>query len=152
MKIRAYETNDINSLVPLVDDFVAANELLSFKPDYQTVFLAWLHEIYSDPQACVYVAEYEKSIIAFAVGTIQKNGPLILPDMIGYISIFVVSSKYRRKGTGKLLYEKMKEWFLSHGVAEIQLYTEINNDEAKKFWENVGFDIILERRNKRIEI
>jgi ribosomal protein S18 acetylase RimI-like enzyme len=43
----------------------------------------------------------------------------------------------------------LNEWLLSKGIKEAQLYVVPDNDEAKGFWGNCGFDIVLERWRKR---
>jgi ribosomal protein S18 acetylase RimI-like enzyme len=78
------------------------------------------------------------------------TGGIILPEKIGYISITVVSSKYRRKGIAKRLWKKLNEWFLSNGINEVQLYVVPDNDEARGFWQDCGFGLAIERWKKSI--
>jgi hypothetical protein len=44
----------------------------------------------------------------------------------------------------------VNEWFLSKEIEEAHLYIVPENNEARGFWKNCGFDIILERWKKRL--
>jgi ribosomal protein S18 acetylase RimI-like enzyme len=150
MKIRILEKQDVDLLAPLVDQFVSANKTLTYRPDYRTAFRNAARKVLNDATAVIFVAEEEGEIVGLITGRISDNGGIILPEKIGYISITVVSSKYRRKGIAGRLWEKLNEWFLSKGIEEVQLYVAPDNDEARGFWQDCGFGLALERWKKHI--
>ncbi len=150
MDIRPLEQRDVDSLAPLVDQFVSANKTLTYRPDYRTAFCDSAMKILNDKDAVIFVAEETGEIIGLIAGRICDNGPIILPEKIGYVGTTVVLSKFRRKGIAKGLWEKLNEWFLSRGVEEVQLYVVPDNDEAKGFWQGRGFNVALERWKKHL--
>jgi ribosomal protein S18 acetylase RimI-like enzyme len=139
MNIRPYTIDDIIMIDLLFDDFLKCNPSLPYKQNARQIYLNWLLSAYSAPDTCVYVVEQNQSIIGSAVGMIKLNKPLLMPEKIGYIGMFIVQSGFRRMGIGKSLYKKLFEWFMSRDVHEIQLTIEINNEIAAKFWESIGF-------------
>ncbi len=150
MKIRILEKQDVDSLAPLVDQFVSANKTLTYRPDYRNAFRDSARKVLNDATAIIFVAEEEGEIVGLITGRISDNGGIILPEKIGYISITVVLSRYRRKGIAKRLWEKLNEWFLSKGIDEVQLYVVPDNDEARGFWQDCGFGLALERWKKHL--
>jgi ribosomal protein S18 acetylase RimI-like enzyme len=80
--------------------------------------------------AIIFVAEQAEKIVGLISGRIIDNGPIILPEKIGYVGGIVVLSKYRRKGIAKELWQRLNEWFLSNGIKESQLYIVPDNVEA----------------------
>ena len=137
-------------VTPLVEQFVSANKTLTYRPDYRNAFCDSARKILNDANAVIFVAEEAGEIVGLLAGRISDNGPIILPEKIGYISIIVVLSRYRRKGIAKRLWEKLNEWFLSKGIEEVQLYVVPDNDEARGFWQDCGFSLALERWKKHI--
>jgi ribosomal protein S18 acetylase RimI-like enzyme len=150
MDIRALKQPDVDLLAPLVDQFVSANRTLTYRPDYRIAFCDAARKNLKDINAVIFVAEEEGEIVGLITGRISDNGGIILPEKIGYISITVVLSKYRRKGIAKRLWERLNEWFLSKGIEEVQLYVVPDNDEARGFWQDCGFGLALERWKKHI--
>jgi ribosomal protein S18 acetylase RimI-like enzyme len=67
----------------------------------------------------------------------------MLPERIGYVSLLVVAPQSRGLGVGKALWNGMREWFLSKGIAEVELYTEIGNELSNGFWEHREFRLLL---------
>jgi len=150
VKIRGLEQSDMDSLAPLVDEFVSANRTLTYRPDYRNAFRDSARKVLTDTNAVIFVADQAGEIVGLITGRISDNGSIILPEKIGYISIIVVLSRYRRKGIAKRLWERLNEWFLSKGIEEVQLYALPDNEEAKGFWQDRGFDVVLQRWRKRI--
>ena len=134
----------------MVDQFVSANKALTFRPDYRDAFSDSARKVLEETDAVIFVAEEKGELIGLIAGRIIDNGPIIIPEKIGYVGTTVVLSKYRRKGIAKALWERLKEWFVSKGIEEAQLYVVPDNDEAGGFWESRGFNIFLERWKKRI--
>ena len=145
MEIRTLKLTDIDLLLPLIDQLVSANKTLPFRPDYRIAFRDSAKKVLNETDAVIFIAEAEGEIIGLIAGRISDNGTIIFPDKIGYIGTLVVLSGHRRKGIAKALWKKLKEWFLSKGIDEAQLYVLPDNEEAKSFWKNCGFNIILER-------
>jgi ribosomal protein S18 acetylase RimI-like enzyme len=141
---------DVDSLAPLVDQFVSANRTLTYRPDYRNAFRDSARNTLNDTNVVIFVAEEEGEIVGLITGRISDNGGIILPEKIGYISITVVLSKYRRKGIARRLWERLNEWFLSNGIDEVQLYVAPDNDEARGFWQDCGFSLALERWKKHL--
>jgi ribosomal protein S18 acetylase RimI-like enzyme len=150
MDIRALKQQDVDLLAPLVDQFVSANKTLTYRPDYRNAFRDSARNILNDTNVVIFIAEEAGEIVGLITGRISDNGPIILPEKIGYISIIVVLSSYRRKGIAKRLWERLNEWFLSNGINEVQLYVVPDNDEARGFWQDCGFNIMLERWRKHL--
>ncbi len=53
------------------------------------------------------------------------------------IGIFVIESKYRRKGIGKIFYEKVAEYFILHNYLALKLFCSPPASEI--FWKKMGF-------------
>jgi ribosomal protein S18 acetylase RimI-like enzyme len=150
MHIRPYELSDLEQIGSLFDEFTLLNTALAYRDNCRSIYLNWLRNIYDNSDFVVLVVEQESTIIAFAVGMIQSNKPLLLPQRIGYIGMFIVHSEFRRRGIGNSLYKNLLEWFISHQIVEIQLTTEINNDVANAFWKNFGFITTYERKSLKL--
>jgi ribosomal protein S18 acetylase RimI-like enzyme len=128
MNIRSYELSDLEQIGCLFDEFTLMNATLAYSDNCRSIYLNWLRSIYDNSDFKVLVVEQKSTIIAFALGVIQSNKPLLLPQRIGYIGMFIVHSKFRRRGIGNSLFKSLLDWFVSHKIVEIQLTTEINND------------------------
>ena len=150
MNIRPYSISDIKIIGKLFDDFISLNKSVSYKQNCRDIYLNWLKNMYDNSDVTVLVVEENNKTIGFAVGMIQKNKPLYLPEKIGNIGMFIIDSNYRRKGIGTILYKELCNWFGLNGVNEIQLTTETNNEIAKSFWRSFGFDTAFEQRLKKI--
>lgn len=151
MIIEELSETDLYSLDPLLDELVSANKTLNFRPDYQQQFHEYLKETISNPEVVIFVAKSDGANVGMIVGLIQDNGPFILPERIGYVRIAVVLSKHRREGIGMKLWQKMRCWFAAKGIDEVQLFTTVDNQVARCFWESCGFSVLLEHRRMRIE-
>jgi len=151
VEITPLDSSEVELLRPLVDDFVKSHKKLIFREDYWTPFRDWILSAMDDPNQKILVAQKGSQMIGLAAATIQENGPLLFPEKIGYIGLLVVSSKFRRRGVGSKLWNKLKDWFFAAGLQDIELYTEVENSDSAAFWQDRGFSTILERRRKRVE-
>lgn len=147
MKIRSYKLSDLEQIGYLFDEFILLNAELTYREDCRSVYLNWLRRIYGNSDYRVLVAEQKEAIVAFAVGMLQSNKPLLLPPRIGFIGLFIVHSHFRQQGIGTSLYKNLLDWFLSYEITEIQLTTEVNNDLAKSFWNRHGFITTYEQKS-----
>ena len=150
MNIRSYELSDLEQIGCLFDEFILLNAALTYKDNCHSIYLNWLRSIYGKSDHKVLVVEQKGAVIAFAVGMIQPNKPLLLPQIIGYIGMFIVHSKFRRRGIGSSLYKGLLGWFASNHINEIQLATEVNNDVAKAFWNDHGFITTYENKSLKL--
>lgn len=150
MNIRPYELSDLEQIGSLFDEFTLLNAALLYRDNCRSIYLNWLRSIFDNSDFKVLVVEQKSTIIAFAVGMIQSNKPLLLPQKIGHIGMFIVHSEFRRRGIGNFLYKKLLDWFVSHQIVEIQLTTEINNDIANAFWNNHGFITTYEQKSLKL--
>ncbi|MDO8478276.1 MAG: GNAT family N-acetyltransferase [Candidatus Rokubacteria bacterium] len=140
----------LDSLHPLVDEFASTHRSLRFKDAYWTSFRDGLVKKRSDQETRALTAEVDGELSGFALATIQENGPLVMPERIGYVSLIVVAPKSRRTGVGDALWNGMRDWFLSRGIRDVELYTEVGNDLSNAFWERRGFTAFLVRRRRSL--
>jgi ribosomal protein S18 acetylase RimI-like enzyme len=143
-------TNELPSLQPLVDEFVATYRSLPFKESYWDSFQQWLLKKRGDPDILVLAAHVDGKLAGFGLGTTQETGPLMVPERIGYVSLLVVAPQFRNVGVGKALCNGMCDWFLSNGIREVELYTEVGNELSNRFWDRRGFQPLLVRRRRNI--
>jgi ribosomal protein S18 acetylase RimI-like enzyme len=150
MNIRSFELSDLEGIGSLFDEFILLNAVLTYRDDCRSIYLNWLRSIHGKSDYKVLVVEQNGAIIASALGMIQSNKPLLWPQKIGYIGMFIVHSKFRRRGIGNSLYKRLLDWFVSYQIKEIQLTTEVNNDLAKAFWNNHGFITAYEQKSLKL--
>ena len=72
-------------------------------------------------------------IIGFSQYTIQDN--------IGELEYLVILPEYRNCGYGKMIMDKVIEYFKTHQVKRIDIRIVYGNDDAKGFYEKYGFKI-----------
>jgi len=141
---------DPSRLLPLLREWMRAHQALSFRPDYDIAFCNWIQSLNEKDDAIVLTAEENNRLVGMAIATIVNNGPLVLPDRIGYINILVVLAESRRRGIAHRLGKALEEWYEKNGIPETQLYTLVGNEPARVFWKAQGYDVILERRIKHL--
>jgi len=55
----------------------------------------------------------------------------------GFIMEFYILPNYRRRGYGKIMFQRIEELFAGHGVKQMQLRS--NSFTGMPFWESLGF-------------
>jgi ribosomal protein S18 acetylase RimI-like enzyme len=148
--VAALSGEDVDSLPPLVDEFVSTHRSLRFRDAYWSSLRDWLVKRLKDENTLMFTAKVDGKLVGFALATIQDHGPLLAPERIGYVSLIVVARESRRTGVGDTLWNGMQEWFLAKGIRDVELYTEVGNELSTAFWEHRGFTAFLERRRRRL--
>jgi len=75
--------------------------------------------------------------VGFLYGKVDHEGDrgYIKPEY-GYIIEFYVNPSYRRKGYGKVMFQRLEQHFAGHGVKRMYLTSCVTGDD---FWKAVGF-------------
>lgn len=136
--IKLYEQVDLYHVEILPEVFKKV-DLLRTK-DY---ILSWINNNDSD----YIVAVQDNVVIGFL--NIKKsnypNYPIFRRVEFALIEDCVVDKNFRRKGIGKLLFEKAKKWMKKRNINKIQLNVWSANKSAISFYKNLGFKPISEK-------
>ncbi len=87
----------------------------------------------------VFVAEMNGEIIGYIFGEVQERSPIFPVGRFGFVSDIYVTEEWRRKGVGRRLFYKMREWMLKESITAIELLAAERNPHSVAFWESLGF-------------
>lgn len=155
--VRAYSENDITRLDQLTSDFQEymvgidrRHELRSFASleeahQYMTKLIADAQ----DMEGVVYVAEEDGEIVGFVQGIINRHADSDdvmyhtshTPTVDGWIGVLYVDSSQRGKGTGRALFDEIKNYFKQEGCQTLRLLVMKDNENSVKFYEKNGMTI-----------
>ncbi len=114
-------------------------ELFSKVKDY-VITAQEFCEMLDNRDSFVFVVENAKSqVIGFSTAII-RNG-FAQGEKILHISELGVLSKYKRHGIGRKLIEHLEQIAKEHNCARIELNVFNNNEAAKCFYKNMGFNV-----------
>lgn len=88
----------------------------------------------------MFVAEKNGQVVAHILATIQTYPPVFEIDRYGLVMDLAVTTRCRRVGIGQHLFQMVKEWFYSKGMARIEIEVVTANDVSKAFWKKMGFE------------
>lgn len=150
LEVEKLTKSHIEYLYPIIKEYKDAHSDLNFRTEYLENFIQIINELLDNDEKMAYIAKYEGKVVGLIIGIIESNSRLELPNEIGYIGLLTVLKEYRRKGIGKELVDKLKEWFKEKKITEIELFTTINNEESRRFWDKNGYKVYLERRKLNV--
>ncbi len=113
---------------------------LYIKPDALDIWLQHLDECIADENQFVLVAEEDSKLIGLAMGRPGEDPPVFSTPPHGFVTNFVIASKSRRRGVGKLLFEALVKEFHKRGLADIRLSAAPANPASNEFWRRMGFE------------
>jgi GNAT superfamily N-acetyltransferase len=86
-----------------------------------------------------FVAKIKNRAIGFFVGGIHKSPPYCQEEKIGEIYQAYVSSKFRKRGIGKLLFKELLNWFKKRKIKFIEVDVDARNKIGVNAWKKYGF-------------
>lgn len=152
-KIRPYSSNDFDSLVEMTNQlqnhFVSLDLSSEIKPffDHEEI-IQYTKQALKDVQkmdGVVYVAEQSGGVVGFIQGVIIKHDKNVMHNFThyqgaqGWIGLFFIDPKFRGRGIGKALLDKIKDYFESKGCQSLRLKVMHSNEQALNLYENYGF-------------
>ena len=142
MNIRIAKTRDIVSISRLYDEFYKYNY------SQQPYYCAEAKESGQYPQSVIdgtkgdiFVAEIDNMIIGFIHVEEDKTPPFpsVIQHRFTCIVDFYVMPEYRKRGIGKSLLEKAKEWSINRGLEYLELFVLEENEIGKSFYKQENF-------------
>jgi ribosomal protein S18 acetylase RimI-like enzyme len=112
--------------------------------DAEPKFANYLSEVLKDRNAFVFVAENASSIVGYCLARISQHPSVFTRQTYGYINDLFVTSKHRRTGIGKALFETTASSLRGRGVRDLEVSLVPSNDMASSFWRKLGFTQRLE--------
>lgn len=115
---------------------------------YDFIFAIMIAEVKKEPNALKKelidlnnIETYYKGNFWIAIdnGKIIGSIGLLMKGTIGKIKRVYVSSAYRRKGIGTLLYNEIEKIAKNMKIQELQLSAGINLENAHNFYEKIGY-------------
>ncbi len=76
--------------------------------------------------------------VGFIIGSIEIDEALVF-DKIGKFEDWFVEEKFRRRGIGLKLYEKLEKWFVKNGCKQVRSDTWAGNDLSIAAHKHLGF-------------
>jgi ribosomal protein S18 acetylase RimI-like enzyme len=153
--IRAAIESDIAAILPLW------RELMEFHSDFDSRFRlaagaaspgkSHLRSELTNPTSFLAVAEHHSGIVGYCLASVHRPPSFFEHRPYGFVSEFHVSDSFRRRGIGRSLFGKMKQWFRRKHVSRIELVTMNANPHSQAFWQSMGCCSYAERRFIELE-
>ncbi|MCY8140502.1 hypothetical protein CHCC20375_4184 [Bacillus licheniformis] len=83
------------------------------------------------------VVNEKQKAVGYGLASIKKD--LVSGCLCGQIDEVYIAPGYRRNKLGKLVADRMMDWFERHQVSHVQVSVDIDNQSALHFWEGIGF-------------
>ncbi|MBS1516705.1 MAG: GNAT family N-acetyltransferase [Bacteroidetes bacterium] len=96
-------------------------------------------KLINDKNTLFIAAETNNEIIGCGFGQIRNNLEWAVEKKIGYIGLMIIKEKYRRKNTGRLIIEKLIDYFRGKKISNIILETYCINTKAIEAYKKYGF-------------
>lgn len=149
IEYRAGTPQDLEELVPLVEAFAREQQKLvrinEFAPNFVEVARSSVAQALEHPAAVVMVAEEKKEdsslIVGYAVGLLQEPPALFKPDPYVFVSDLYVFPKYRRRGIGTALLERVRGWGFVKNAFRFSAVLPVGS-AAQGLFERMGFRAI----------
>jgi ribosomal protein S18 acetylase RimI-like enzyme len=104
----------------------------------------------TDDDDIMYIAKEDHIIKGFCIITAKSKAPSYKNNKVGFIESMGVDKKYHKEGIGKTLINKAKEWTKEKELSKLELNVYTFNDNAVKFYENLGFEKFSQRMDVNI--
>lgn len=150
MNIREYKSSDLNDLERFLNelqDYVVKIDYLKRNKradNFGEYFSEETLKEVAEKNGVIFVVEDEERMIGFIAGIISlpddesKLSGTDLRDE-GRITELYVEDDYRGKGVGKLLMEKLEEYFKVKGCGFIRVEVFEPNKDAHEFYKKMGY-------------
>jgi len=151
MLIRIANESDIKKIMVLEEQAFKIHS--EARPDLIGKHTVNIKSIIEDNNREIFVAEDKNEIVGFCIVSIfEIKNHFMYHDMINIeIDDLCVDEKYRQKGVGKKLFEKVKLYGKEKGAQYITLTVWDFNKNAKIFYEHLGMKTRMSRMELKIE-
>jgi len=95
-----------------------------------------LDDLIEAPDHSVRVAEIDGKVVGL-LHVFER--PALEKPREAVVQSLVVDAAQRGRGVGAALMREAEEWARGHGLASIALYTRIDRDAARAFYERIGY-------------
>lgn len=115
-----------------------AREIAEMSRDLIEQGLSWswtpgrVQHFISGPDASVVVARREQRVAAFGI--------MHFGEQVAHLNLLAVAQEHRRQGLGRQLLEWLTTTAIEAGVFTINLELRTNNEAARLFYENQGYE------------
>jgi len=130
MKIRSAQIADYKSLMTLYNKFVGSDRYSKLDNDS-------FKKILISKNNYIFVVEDKEKIIGFATFSIRLV--VRYPKPIAELDELFVEEKYRRKGVGKMLMDKIMEKAKEAGCYRLFIESHYDHKQAHQLYESIGF-------------
>ncbi len=154
LSIRKAIDNDIEAIVFLnsqladyhrkIDDYYKTGKQVS------KAFKNYLQQIINSKNHLILIAQNDNLAIGYFIGEISPAKPFLTPEKTGRISDAFVVEKYRGRGLGEKLFDKMLQWFDKHNVAYIELSVDVRNQVGIRAWQKYGFEAFMLKMKRKL--
>lgn len=119
-----------------IQDIPACAQIISTEDAWRVYGLDYLksYDVLSTMDDVIYVALKNEKVIGFI--TIKING---VGNVGAYVRMIAVNREYRGTGVGTVLVEYIQNLAKQNGKNNIFLICSVENSNAKRFYERVGF-------------
>jgi len=107
--------------------------------DAEETSRAYFRSCIDDPERQLLVAVRGTEVVGYLLAARSQRPPVIDVQTVGAIYDCCVTPTARRKGIGRLLVAKAKEWFRQQGLEIVLLNYALHNPPAEAFWQAQGF-------------
>jgi Acetyltransferases len=155
--LRNAEPQDYDSLCHLFDEVDRLHrEQLSwlFKaPEGSIRDSEYLFGLMQDPSVLLAVAVAGKELVGLVHAFVRDNPPLpvFVPRRYVVIDSIVVSEAWKHHGIGRMLAEKVEIWAKEQGANSIELNVFEFNQDARLFYETLGYQTLSRKMSKGID-
>jgi ribosomal protein S18 acetylase RimI-like enzyme len=148
MDIRPATPDDVPAVLPMVRKVCAFHEALdrakySFRGDPAPMYDPWLRGRATDPRSVFLIADRGRDdgrkVVAFLVGTVEREIPIYQLKQFGFIHDLWVEEKYRNEGIARQMVTLAVERFREIGVSQVRLDTAAGNEPARNLFVACGF-------------
>lgn len=136
--IREANTDDIPSIVDLWEEMmnfhIQKSSIYDIKPDARQIYEFYLKKTLKSHESTVIICEIENKIVGYLMAEQSQLPPVYKEDTIGTIVEICITEKYRGRGIGEKLVEKIEKWFISNDIYTIECVISDFNEISKGFW------------------
>jgi len=154
MTTRVANLADINELVNLrlVNAAYHAGLLknVAVKKTAEAYFFNHTQKCIGEERSTIIVGELENKVIAYAIGQIEDEHPVLDFGNQATIDDVFVSPSFEQKGYGQTLVKELMKWFKDKGIDRVDLNVYTSNPKGSAFWDKLEFRAMFRRMFKQL--